>query len=66
MSFFPINGFSLLEHCQLYITAMYKVSNCCKIEAVIQRCSAKKLFLKMLQNSQENLCQILVFNKVVA
>ena len=46
MSFFPINGFSLLEHCQLYITAMYKVSNCCKIEAVIQRCSAKKVVLK--------------------
>ena len=28
--------------------------NCCKIEAVIQRCSVKKVFLKILQNLQEN------------
>ena len=41
---------SLIESCQLY-----KASNC-KIEAVIQKCSAKKVFLKILQNSQENPC----------
>ena len=35
-------------------------------EAVARRCSIKKDILKMLQNSQENPCQILVFNKVVA
>ena len=45
--FFPTNDFSLLESCQLYLIAKYKASNCCKIEAVIQRCSAKK-FLKLL------------------
>ena len=37
--FFPTNDFSLLESCQLYLIAKYKASNCCKIEAVIQRCS---------------------------
>ena len=46
MSFFPINGFSLLEHCQLYITAMYKVSNCCKIEAEHPEVFCKKVVLK--------------------
>ena len=45
--------FSLLESCQLYIIAKYEASNCCKTEAVIQRCSAKKFFSKILQNSQE-------------
>ena len=35
-------------------TAQYKGSNCCKIVAAIQRCSVKKLFLKVLQSSQEN------------
>ena len=34
-------------------------------EAVVRRCFAKKVFLKILQNSkQNNLCQILSFNKV--
>ena len=54
--FFPTNDFSLLESCQLYITAKYKASNCCKIGAVIQRCSVKKVFLNILQNSQEDSC----------
>ena len=26
------------------------------IEAVVQKCSVKKVFLKLLQNSQENTC----------
>ena len=57
MNFFsPTNDYSLLEICQLYIIAKYKASNCCKIEAVIQRCSVKKAFLKILQNLQENPC----------
>ena len=30
--------------------------NCCLIEAVDQRCSLKKVFLEILQNSQENTC----------
>ena len=46
--FSPTNGFSLLESYQLYIIAKYKASNCCKIEAVIQRCSVKKAILKNL------------------
>ena len=46
--FFPTNDFSLLESCQLHIITMYKASNCCKIEAVIQKCSVKKVFLKIL------------------
>ena len=53
MNSFP--DFSLLESCQLYIIAKYRASNCCKIEAVIQRCSVK-VFLKILQNSEENPC----------
>ena len=48
--FFPTNDFSLLESRQLYRIAKYKASNCCKIEAkieaVIQRYSVKKVFLK--------------------
>ena len=54
--FSPINDFSLLESCQLYIIAKYKASNCCKIEAAIQRYSVKSVFLKILENSQENPC----------
>ena len=56
MIFFPTNDFSLLESCQLYVISKYKASNCCQIEAVIQWCSIKNVFLKTLQNSQENLC----------
>ena len=35
-------------------------------EAVAQRCSVKKMFLEISQNSQENkhMCQSLFFNKV--
>ena len=53
MIFFPTKDFSLLESCQLHIIAKYKASNCCKMEAVIQRYSLKKMFLKILENSQE-------------
>ena len=38
----------------MYLIAEYKASHCCKIEAAMQRCSVKKVFLKILQNSQEN------------
>ena len=34
----------------------YKARNYCKIEAVIQRFSVKKVFFKILQNSQGNPC----------
>ena len=53
-TFLSTNDFSLLESCQLYIIARYNASNCLKTEAVIQRCSGKKVFLKFLKNSQEN------------
>ena len=33
-------------------------------ETVAQRCSVKKVFLEILQNSQENTCQSLFLNKV--
>ena len=56
-SFSPTNYFSLLESYQLHIIA----SNCCKIvkcsiEVLIQRCSVKKVFLKVLENSQVKPC----------
>ena len=31
------------------------------LEAVVQRCSAKKVFLEILQNSQENACARVTF-----
>ena len=34
------------------------------IEAVVQRCSVKKVFLEISQNSQENTCARVFFNKV--
>ena len=34
-------------------------------EAVVQRCSVKKVVLKISQISQENMCRNLFFNKVV-
>ena len=34
-------------------------------EAIVQRCSLKKVFLKISQNSQENSCASLFFNKVL-
>ena len=35
------------------------------MEAVVHRCSVKKVFLKILQNSQENECaRVSFFNKV--
>ena len=61
MNSFP--DFSLLESCQLYIIAKYRASNCCKIEAVIQRCSVK-VFLKILKFRGKPVCQSLFFNKV--
>ena len=33
-------------------------------EAVARRCSIEKIFLKISQNSQENTCAIVFFNKV--
>ena len=54
MNFFPTNDFSLLEICELYIIAKYKVSSYCKIEAFIHRCSVKRELLNILQNSQES------------
>ena len=36
------------------IKTKYKASNCCKIEAVIQRYFVKKVLLNILQDSEEN------------
>ena len=48
----------IVTHLQQYL--VYKASprwnSCEKIEAVIRRCSAKKMLLKISQNSQENTC----------
>ena len=49
--FFPTNDFPLVENFQLYIIAKYKTSNSYEIEAAIQKCSVKKVLLKILQNS---------------
>ena len=49
--FFRTNDISLLESCQLYINATYQPSSCCKIEAANQRCSIKKVFLKILRKT---------------
>ena len=35
-----------------------------EIEAVVQRCSVKKVFLEILQNSYEHMCQSPFLNKV--
>ena len=34
----------------------YLVENYISLEAVVRRCSVKKVFLEILQNSQENTC----------
>ena len=34
-----------------------------KLEAAVQRCSVKKVFLKILQNSQESICARLFIKK---
>ena len=41
-------------------------SECCKTaEAVARRCSVKKVFIEILQNSRENTCsRVFFFNKV--
>ena len=63
--FFPTNDFSLLESCQLYIIVKYKASNCCNLEAGIQRCSVKKGILKNLAKfTGKPQCQSCFFNKV--
>ena len=50
--------FSLLLH--YHTSCSYRVSKSCSYrlftEAVVCRCSVKKVFLKMSQNSQENTC----------
>ena len=51
---FATNGLSLLESCQLRIIAKYKASNFCKIEPVIQRCSAKKVSQKSCKIQRKN------------
>ena len=63
--FLPSNDFPLLESCQLYLIAKCKLSNCCKIEAVIQRCSVRKVVLKNLANfTGKPQCQSLFLNKL--
>ena len=64
--FFLDCDFSLLESCLLYINAKYKASYCFKIKAVIQRCSVKKLLLKILQIHKNTPVPKSLYNKVVA
>ena len=46
-----------LDHRRLYLyTPFHKRSPSQAIEAVVQRCSVKKVLLKISQNSQENTC----------
>ena len=40
-------------YCKLYISIHYI---CVPLEAVVQRCSVKKVFVEISQNSQENTC----------
>ena len=46
--------------------AILPLRNLIFIKAVAQRCSVKKMFLKMSQNSQENTCVSLFFNEALA
>ena len=64
--FFSTNDFSLLENCQLYIIAKYKAINCCNIEAVIKRCSVKKVLLKILKIHRETPVPKSLFDKIAA
>ena len=45
--------------------AILPLRNLIFIKAVAQRCSVKKMFLKMSQNSQENTCGSLFFNEAL-
>ena len=65
--FFHTNDFPLLESCQLYMIAKYKVSNCSKIEAVIQKCSVNKSIYKYVEKlTGKSPCQSLFFKKFAA
>ena len=60
----------LFLHCFLVVILFYLSLELAFIfsgskEAVAHRCSVKKAFLEIPQNSQENTCQSLFFNKVV-
>ena len=55
-SFFPTNDFSLRESCQRYIIAKYKASQLFWNRGSHPEGPVKKVFLKILQNSQENPC----------
>ena len=48
-----------------HVTTDLPVSRQCS-EAVVQRCYGKKMLLKISQNSQENTCGSLFFNKVLS
>ena len=41
---------------QLKVSYFLQSSGCILTEAVVQRCSVKKVFLEISQNSQENTC----------
>ena len=45
--------------------AILPLRNLIFIKAVAQRCSVKKMFVKMSQNSQENTCVSLFFNEAL-
>ena len=65
--FFHTNDFPLLESGQLYMIAKYKVSNCSKIEAVIQKCSVNKSIYKYVEKlTGKSPCQSPFFKKFAA
>ena len=59
---FHHSGYSGKTFLYLLKTVLYKtvyldfLSMLVSLEVVVQRCSVKKMFLKILQNSQENTC----------
>ena len=53
-----------LALCQISMMKLFENLRCCMtvvLEAVIRRCSVKKVFLKISQNSQENTCATVPF-----
>ena len=64
--FFPTNDFSLLESCQLYTSASYKASNCCKKRSYPEVIYKKGVLKNHAKFTGKPLCQHLFFDKVAA
>ena len=53
---FPVNSGKIFRNTFFHRTPPVAVSEKLKAEAVIWRCSVKKVYLEILLNSQENTC----------